>query len=140
MKTLHYPLLLLFIVLTTSSFTCRKARQEDISLEGQPLDVVQQHVAGKWKLLSTIGGISGTNKTEYQNDYISFRDFKIIWTHNDTVRLNTAYRWQKMTDSYVMLFSGFPDSFQPLKIEPNDDLILTDNIADGYQYRLRRAN
>ncbi len=140
MKTLHYPLLLLFIVLATSSFTCDKARQDDIDLESQPLDVVQKHVAGKWQLISTIGGFSGNNKTEYQNDYISFRDYRIIWTHNDTVRLNTAFRWQKITGSYSMLFSGFPGSFTPLRIEKKDDLILIDGIADGYQYRLRRAN
>src|SRR5882757_3296434 len=113
----------------------------DITLYDKPVPIIKLYLAGKWKLIYSVGGFSGGDRINYDNTYFEFdfqADDTFKRTDNGKVTVNSVITWKKYpsanASSYFIdytLPNGVPLDFYPKGIQ-NGGLILVDPCCDGY--------
>ncbi len=113
----------------------------NIALYDKPLDTIKKHVTGqKWRMVYSIGGITGTDKHTFDNVYYTLtRSGKMIIEKGDKTE-EVPYSWEESRDIFtgnnIYVITGVVQ----WKVEgiDNDTLRLADNYVDGYGYALVR--
>ncbi|MCB0700964.1 MAG: hypothetical protein H6551_05550 [Chitinophagales bacterium] len=113
----------------------------NITLSDKSLSEIQKHLIGpKWQMLYKVGGLTGGDREEYQNIYITFHKDHIMRYTGDAGKKQPA-KWEYQRDIFtgdsVIVISGF-ENWKVNAIE-NDTLRLSDNYYDGYGYSLIRS-
>lgn len=114
----------------------------NIELHNQPLDTIKKYVTGqKWKLVYSIGGITGKDKRTAENTYYTLTADGRMLTEKDGKKEEVPYEWvharDKFTGDSVYAIGGIVQ-WQVEGIR-KDTLKLADNFIDGYHYSLIRA-
>ncbi|MCK9311635.1 MAG: hypothetical protein M0P26_05095 [Bacteroidales bacterium] len=128
---------------------------QNIILYDKPLDVIQSHIQGKWKLAYGKGGYAANSIFYDDNYYMEFTaDNRVIKTGDNIVYANSTIKWTKVgpyewvklspgkyTDTYLMEFNDrreYPYCYIVDKIY-NDTLIIHDNMADAVSYYFNKT-
>jgi len=128
---------------------------QNIILYDKPLDVIQSHIQGKWKLAYGKGGFAANSIFYDDNYYMEFTvDNRVIETGDNIVYANSTIKWTKVgpyewvkwspgkyTDTYLMEFNDrreYPYCYVVDKIY-NDTLIIYDNACDAVFYYFNKT-
>lgn len=127
---------------------------QNIILYDKPLDVIQAHIQGKWKLAYGKGGFAANSIFYDDNYYMEFTvDNRVIKTGDNIVYANSTIKWTKVgpyewvklspgeyTDTYLMEFNDkreYPYCYVVDNIH-NDTLTIYDNCYDpGLLYYIK---
>ena len=111
-------------------------KKTTITLHDQPLATIQKYVVGpKWQMVYSIGGMTGKEKNEFTNTFITFSANKI--THESEGKTTErAYTWVKSRNIFTGDSTYVITGLGQWKVEgiDNDTLRLIDNYPDGYGY------
>lgn len=100
MKTLiQYPVIVLFIaIFIIPNYGCMKDNSDHttIQLYDKPLEIIKQHLQGKWKVLYHEGGVFN-NPREYDTEetYMTIDSNRIVYKSKAGVRINSQITWRK---------------------------------------------
>ncbi len=119
-------------------------RPTTVVLSDKPLDTMKKYVEGiRWKMLNSIGGITGSDKNNFEDLYYTFlgNGTMISEKNGDTSR--QKYSWKQKTDihtgdSTYVLFTGLAGWIVDGIYK--DTLRMADNHPDGYSYTFVKAN
>lgn len=124
-----------------SSTSKEKVIVSDIVLQDKSLPVIKEHVSNiKWKLLYRTGGLTGSDKTMFEDTYLTFTKDKIVRITDGEVT-HQPFKWERQRDIYTGDSTWVISGDAQWKVEGiyNDTLRLADNFYDGYGYALVRA-
>jgi hypothetical protein len=106
------------------------------TLHNQPLATIQKYIIGpKWKMVYSIGGLTGMDKKEFTDTYVTFSATEIRYESDGKVT-EKPYQWIKTRDIYTGDSTYVITGLGQWKVDRiyNDTLLLADNHYDGYAY------
>lgn len=127
---------------TAKADTKSVTRVSNITLHDKPLAVISEHIENqKWQKLYAVGGITGKDRIEYDESYVTFTDQNQIITEEKGVSKTQKFKWEAARDIFTGDSTYVIKSLNVWKVDGiyNDTLRLADNYPDGYSYALIRA-
>lgn len=126
----------------TSPVTKQLVPVSNIDLYNKPLDTIIKHTVNqRWKLVYSIGGMTGKDKNEFDNFYyIITNEGKLVSDYKGKHE-ETSYEWLKSRDIFTGDSTYILSGAVQWKIVSitNDTLRVSDNFTDGYHYALIRV-
>jgi hypothetical protein len=131
------------------NFHCRKDGSDHTSIQlyDQPLQIIQQYLSGKWKLLYSTGG--NFNLPPQYDKYDTFMildSSRIIIKNQSGIVSDTTITWKKDryngTDTFILLYysnSAVPYPYVVVGIQ-DGTLELREAAADAMSYYFRKVN
>lgn len=110
----------------------------NITLHDKGLEVVQQHVMNKrWKLIYMVGGLTGKDRKEYKNTYVTIGKNEMLWSENGQEK-KQKISWEPQRDITTGDSTYVITGMVNWKVDGiyNDTLRVADNYYDGFSYAL----